>query len=121
MAQKVLIVDDDPTFTQTLQYWLERKGFEVDLCTNGGLACDTICENEYAIVFMDYFLPSLKGDEVCQSVRDNKTKAGLPIVMMTAFSDYQKEFFTEKGATDVLFKPFDHDDFMAVVDKYIVV
>jgi DNA-binding response OmpR family regulator len=118
MSNRVLIVDDDPTFTQMVQYWLEKRGLEVDLCANGGVACETAADTPYVFVLMDYFLPTIKGDEVCQTIRDNPALKALPIVIMTAFTDYDKAFFIEKGANDVLYKPVSHEDLMAVVDKY---
>ena len=118
-SKKILIVDDDQGFTQMVQYWLGKRGLESDLCDNGGTACDMIAENDYGFILMDYFLPSLKGDEACQTIRENAAKRHLPIIIMTAFVDYPKAFFLDKGATDVFYKPVSYDDLMDVVDRYI--
>ena len=118
MGDKVLVVDDDTVFSQMVQYWLSKNGIETDLCENGGMACDMIQENKYRFILIDYFLPALKGDEVCQSVREHPASKNTPIIMMTAFTDYKKEYFLERGATEVLFKPVSYEDLMDVANKY---
>ena len=111
---KILLVDDDQDLMIVLQSRLEMSGFEVDMCSNGGDAYDKISDNEFDLVIMDYFMPSLKGDEVCQNIRENPKFKDLPILIITGFLDRDVPFFKSKGATDVIYKPIDKDE---LIDK----
>ena len=119
MGSRILIVDDEADIAKLLQYRLELKGYEVDVCSSGGQALDEIARNDYALVLLDFFLPSLRGDTVCRQIRTDEHSKHLPIIIMTAFNNYPENFFTECGATDVLYKPFEVDDLAAKMQKYI--
>ena len=110
MSKRLLIADDEPDATTVLQYRLEQRGFSVDTCLNGGEALDKALANEYDAVIVDYFMPILKGDLVCQSLRCEERLKGLPVFIITAFQNYPEEYFKEKGATGVFYKPFEIED-----------
>lgn len=119
MSNKIFIVDDEPDLLKVLQYRLENKGFETVLCSHGGIAYDEILKGEFGLVLMDFFMPGLKGDEVCSSIRQEESLKELPIIIMTAADNYTPEFFLERGATDVLFKPIDTDLLLEKVNRYL--
>jgi len=118
-VQKILIVDDEPDVTFLLRTYLENDGFDVDTCSNGGEALDLIGFGNYKLVIMDYFLPLLKGDTVCQSVRSEGRFNDLPIIIMTGFVDKSEEFFKDKGATEVLYKPVRQAELVSRVKHYL--
>ena len=119
MCARLLIADDEKDTLALLQYRLELKGYEIDVCSNGGEALDRILEKPYDLVLMDYFMPILKGDVVCQGIRSEERLQALPIIIITGFSERTEEFFKERGATDVVYKPCDIDEIVAKVTKYI--
>jgi len=119
MAKRILIVDDEPDVTTVLQFRLESRGFSVDSCVNGGEALDKILENEYDLVLLDYFMPLLKGDAVCQAIRCEERFAKLPLIIITSFQNYPESFFKEKGANEVIYKPFETDFLVERIGQYI--
>ena len=121
MSKRILIVDDEGDFVRVAERQLGLEGYEVDACFDGGQALDKLRsdEEEYNLVLMDYFMPSLKGDEACQTIRENPQLKDLPIVVMTAFKHYPESFFLEKGATEVIYKPFDLEELLEKVKKYL--
>lgn len=112
MSKKILVVDDDETYNQMVQYWLQKNGYETDICLNGGIAFDAILEGNYDLVLLDFFLPSLQGDEICQNIRKTENIKNTAVVIMTAHTEYPTTFFTDQGAADVLYKPVMQDDLM---------
>ncbi len=119
MTRKILIVDDDRDFVSSLQYRLETRGYEVETCAHGGEAHDKIVESDFGLVLLDYFLPGVKGDEICESLRQDANRKHIPIIIITGFSDYKESFFKDKGATDVLYKPFEMDELFERIERYM--
>ena len=88
---RVLFVDDEPDFTQTMSYWFKTKGYSVSCCYNGEEALRMIKSNPPDIVFLDILMPNMDGYTVLKLVREfNRT---LPVIMMSA---YEKESNVQK-------------------------
>lgn len=119
MSKRILIVDDDLTFIMLLRGKLEREGYEVDEAHAGKDAEDMVSQNAYDLILMDFSMPDIRGHEICQTIRQNTNLKDLPIIMITAFQNRSEEFFKEEGATDVMYKPLDHDDLLEKIKKHI--
>ncbi|MFY9262596.1 MAG: response regulator transcription factor [Actinomycetaceae bacterium] len=106
---KILIVEDEPTYREMLQFNLERDGFEVVAVGNGRAALE---EHEDAdLVLLDLMLPGMSGEEVCRTIR--KTSA-VPIIMLTAKeSEIDKVVGLELGADDYVTKPYSYRELIA--------
>ncbi len=104
MAEKILIVDDEPILLKGLTFNLSQDNFEVDTAINGKEAYDKIMLNHYDLVVLDLMLPEMSGLEVCQKVRETSM---VPIIILTAKADdSNKVLGLEYGADDYLTKPF---------------
>ncbi len=104
MAEKILIVDDEPILLKGLTFNLSQDNFEVDTATNGKEAYHKIIENDYDLVVLDLMLPEMDGLEICQKVRETSM---VPIIILTAKGDdSNKVLGLEYGADDYLTKPF---------------
>ncbi|PRO64314.1 response regulator transcription factor [Alkalicoccus urumqiensis] len=105
MAQKLLVVDDEESIMQLLQYNLEQAGFEVTTAMDGRTALDTASQESFDLIVLDLMLPEMDGLEVCKELRRNKVTT--PILMLTAKDDeFDKVLGLELGADDYLTKPF---------------
>lgn len=96
MAEKhrILIVDDEVDFAESLAYWLEAKGYPVERAENGKEALERIAENPPDVVFMDINMPVMGGIEALKKLREtNKT---LPVVMVTAAYQDTEKFMQSK-------------------------
>lgn len=104
MAEKILVVDDEPILLKGLKFSLEQEGYEVETAIEGKEAYDKILNNIYDAVILDLMLPGMDGLEICKKVRE---KSMVPILMLTAKDDdSSKVLGLEYGADDYITKPF---------------
>jgi two-component system response regulator RegX3 len=101
---RVLVVEDEDSFSDAISYLLRKEGFEVAVCSTGPDALDTFDRTGADLVLLDLMLPGLPGSEVCRSLRE---KSNVPVIMLTAKdSEIDKVVGLELGADDYVTKPF---------------
>ena len=101
---KILIVEDERTLVETLEYSLRRQGYEVYTATDGRLALDVAAKHQPDLVVLDVMLPGIDGFEVCRILRQTSSA---PVLMLTARTEeIDKIVGLEVGADDYLTKPF---------------
>ena len=104
VRHKLLVVEDEPSLVDTLQYSLSRQGYDVSVSSDGAKALDVARSERPDLVILDVMLPSLDGFEVCRILRQ---EMNAPILMLTARTDeVDKVVGLEVGADDYLTKPF---------------
>ena len=110
---KVLVVEDEPSLVEALEFGLAEEGFEV-VAANDGEASLELFEREHPdIVLLDLMLPALSGTEVCKRIR---ARSKTPIIMLTARdSEVDKVVGLEVGADDYVTKPFSMRELIARV------
>ena len=84
MGDKVLVVEDEPTLLETLEYNLARQGYEVHTATDGLTALGIARRERPDVIVLDIMLPGLDGFEVCRILRQEMS---VPILMLTARAD----------------------------------
>jgi DNA-binding response OmpR family regulator len=113
VSKKVLVVEDDPTLLETLEYNLTRQGYDVCTATDGLAALEVARQERPDLVVLDIMLPKLDGFEVCRILR---REMNVPILMLTARVDeIDKVVGLEMGADDYLTKPFSMRELLARV------
>jgi DNA-binding response OmpR family regulator len=113
MAERILVVEDDPTLQETLAYNLTRQGYLVDTAGDGQTAIESARVNSPDLVVLDIMLPILDGFEVCRILRQ---ESNVSILMLTARDDeIDRVIGLEMGADDYLTKPFSMREFLARV------
>ena len=113
MGEKVLVVEDELTLLETLQYNLSRQGYEVATAANGLAAVEVARREHPDVVVLDIMLPGIDGFEVCRILRQ---EMNVPILMLTARVDeVDKVVGLEVGADDYVTKPFSMREVLARV------
>lgn len=105
MSKKILIADDEPNIVISLEYLMQREGFDVSIARDGDEALDMIREQQPDLVLLDAMMPKLTGFEVLQQLREDGL--GLKVLMLTAKGrDTDIEKGRALGADDYVVKPF---------------
>jgi DNA-binding response OmpR family regulator len=113
MAESVLLVEDDPTLQETIQYNLVRQGYDVIAAADGHGALALARQQRPDLILLDVMLPGLDGFDVCRILRK---ETSVPILMLTARSDeIDRVVGLEMGADDYLIKPFSMRELLARV------
>lgn len=102
---KILLLEDDHTYNESIKESLEEMGYEVDAFEDGLIALDALFENHYHLALLDIRVPHKDGYEILKEVR--KAKLDLPIIFITSLTDINNlSFGYELGCNDYLRKPF---------------
>jgi DNA-binding response OmpR family regulator len=113
MGDKVLVVEDERTLRETLEYNLIRQGYEVLTAADGRSAVAMALRERPDLLVLDVMLPELDGLEVCRILRQ---EMNVPILMLTARADeVDKVVGLEVGADDYMTKPFSMRELLARV------
>ena len=108
---RVLVVEDEESFSDALSYMLRREGYEVAIAATGPDALATFDRSGADLVLLDLMLPGLSGTEVCRGLRQ---RSNVPIIIVTARdSEVDKVVGLELGADDYVTKPFSSRELVA--------
>jgi two-component system response regulator RegX3 len=108
---RVLVVEDEESFSDALSYMLRREGYEVEIAPTGPDALSAFDRSGADLVLLDLMLPGLSGTEVCRELR---SRSHVPIIMVTARdAEVDKVVGLELGADDYVTKPFSSRELVA--------
>lgn len=113
----IMVVDDNVGLTKTMSFILKKRGFTVVTAHNGLDAINQIEEGvKVDIIFMDIKMPELNGVETFKRLK--KIVPNATVIMMTAYAveDLVQEAL-EEGAYSIIYKPFDFDYLLSLIDK----
>lgn len=110
---RILVVEDEESFSDPLSYLLRREGYEVSVADDGPAALEEFERNGADLVLLDLMLPGLPGTEVCRRLR---SKSNVPVIMLTAKDgEIDKVVGLELGADDYVTKPYSSRELVARV------
>ncbi|MFM9136418.1 MAG: response regulator [bacterium] len=108
---RVLVVEDEESFSEALSFMLRREGYEVGVATDGPAALEEFDRHGADLVLLDLMLPGISGTEVCRALRQ---RSSVPIIMVTAKDgEVDKVVGLELGADDYVTKPFSSRELVA--------
>lgn len=118
VARRVLIVDDEPDFAQTVADYLQLKGnFEVELADSGFAAGLTVARFQPTVVLMDILMPDMDGFEVLRMLRQDPANRHTPVIACTAYRDPAvEERARAEGFDGYLEKPIKFDKLLDLVE-----
>jgi two-component system, OmpR family, response regulator RegX3 len=108
---RILIVEDEISFSEALAFLLNKEGYETVVSENGKHAIETFDKGNVDLILLDLMIPTISGVEVCRTIR---TKSQVPIIMLTAKdSEIDKVVGLEIGADDYVTKPYSSRELIA--------
>jgi two-component system response regulator RegX3 len=108
---RVLVVEDEESYSDPLAYLLRKEGFEVAIAATGPDALTEFERGGADIVLLDLMLPGLPGTEVCRQIRQT---SNVPVIMVSAKDDeVDKVVGLELGADDYVTKPYSPRELVA--------
>jgi two-component system response regulator RegX3 len=108
---KILIVEDESSFSEAISFLLGKEGYESAVAENGRIALDLFKSNDFDLVLLDLMIPEVSGIDVCRAIR---TTSSVPIIMLTAKdSEVDKVVGLELGADDYVTKPYSSRELVA--------
>lgn len=117
MKNRILLVDDDPNIRQLVNLYLEKEGFEVEMCDRGDEALKRFRDSPPSLMLLDVMLPGMDGWQV---LREARKTSNAPIIMLTAKDEtFDKVLGLELGADDYIAKPFDMKELVARIKAVI--
>ena len=103
-SYRILVVDDEPSLTECVEYALTREGYEADVVNSGEDAFELAGKNKYDMFILDIMLPGMDGYELCRRLR---TTTAAPVLFLSARdTELDKVVGLEIGGDDYLTKPF---------------
>lgn len=110
---RILIVEDEPSFSEALSYTLTKEGYDVVVAEDGVKAVEVFAAEGADLVLLDLMLPGQPGTEVCRQIR---MRSQVPVIMLTAKdSEVDKVVGLELGADDYVTKPYSSRELVARV------
>lgn len=108
---KILIIEDEVSFSEALSFLLEKEGFETQIAETGKQGIDAFNSENFDLILLDLMIPEISGIDVCRTIR---TTSKVPIIMLTAKdSEVDKVVGLELGADDYVTKPYSARELVA--------
>jgi CheY-like chemotaxis protein len=120
-SRRVLVVEDNRVNQLLAARTLEKLGFEVDVVSNGVAALDAIAQSHYSVVLMDCQMPEMDGFQATREIRRRQHGGErTPVIALTTMSeDTDKKRCLAAGMDDYLHKPFDPNDLIRILDRWV--
>jgi two-component system response regulator RegX3 len=108
---RILIVEDEASFSEALAFLLTKEGFETAIAEDGRQAINMFSADGADLILLDLMIPEVSGVEVCRTIR---TQSQVPIIMLTAKdAEIDKVVGLELGADDYVTKPYSSRELIA--------
>ncbi len=114
---RILVVEDESSFSEALEFLLGKEGFTVITAATGTEALKKFDQGGIDLILLDLMIPEISGTEVCRQIR---SKSKVPIIMLTAKdSEVDKVVGLEIGADDYVTKPYSARELVARINAVL--
>lgn len=112
-----MVADDHPAILDAISNILEFEGYEVLTVLNGNSLL--AMENGFPdLLLLDIWMSGVDGRDICKHLKQKPSTSKIPIVLVSASKDIERSAI-EAGADDFIAKPFEMDDLLSKVKKYV--
>ena len=115
-----MIVDDETDLREMLNLMLHKEGFETATAENGDDFLNKIDDFQPDIVTLDVMMPGLTTREILEKLKEKKTKPKIILLTVVRYSEEEKQKLYQKGIVDYVTKPFELDNLISTIHKYVL-
>jgi len=121
MAKRILVVDDEPDIMDVATVRLKHMGYEIIPAVDAEEAIVFLQKDTPDLILLDLLLPKMQGDELCKKLKSDDKLKHIPVILFTASAIRTSlpEKIKEMGADDCIVKPFDPQELISKVKKFI--
>ncbi|HEX8907715.1 MAG TPA: response regulator [Anaeromyxobacteraceae bacterium] len=118
--KRILIVDDEPNIVLSLEFLMQREGYQVATAADGDAALEALAAQAPDLVILDVMLPKMNGFDVCRRIRADPRWKGIRVLILTARGrDTEVSKGLGLGADLYVTKPFSTKELMAQVRELL--
>lgn len=117
--KKILVIDDNVEIVRLLASFLKDHGYEVVTACDGQTGIDKVAIEMPDLVIADLAMPKITGNVLVRIVKSSKKYSQIPVIMLSAFVDESMKEGVEIPADAYVTKPFDEEEFLALVRQLI--
>ena len=118
MNETILIIDDEDNLRKTLAEILGARGYDILEASDGIEAVEILREAAPDLVFTDWKMPVMGGEEILRYMRQDPRLDSIPVIVITAFgSSHSTIEAVRLGAYDFVTKPFDLDEISLTAER----
>jgi DNA-binding response OmpR family regulator len=115
--KRIFIADDDPGILDAVAIMLEFEGYDVTTTPNGDILLN-MQNNLPDLVLLDIWMSGIDGRDICRHLKLQEVTRRIPVILLSASREIERSA-TIAGADDFLPKPFDMDDLLKKIQKFI--
>ena len=115
MSKKALVIDDDEMALMCLKNFLKQEGYAFESAQNGNEGIEKLKSENFDLLFIDFNLPDMGGDEVLSKIKENGSNYGKSVLM--SGDENLKDEFEKKGFMFFLHKPIKKSQFKEFASK----
>ena len=121
-AERILLVDDNPTNLQVLSKMLDGHGYELLVAASGETALAVARKARPMLVLLDIMMPGMDGFEVCQRLKEDAATRNAAVIFLSALGDTKNKVQgLQLGAVDYVTKPFQAEEVIARVETHLTI
>jgi DNA-binding response OmpR family regulator len=114
----ILLIEDDASLLETILEILVLEGFKVITAPDGQHGLKIAAEQRPELIVSDLMMPRMNGYEMLSALRKSPQTAKIPVILITAYSDYKQIPIIEQDlGADVIIKPFNPADLLATIER----
>ena len=118
MTEKILVIDDDEGILAGFEAVLGSEGYAIEASCNAESLQSLTKDNLPGLILLDVLLSGADGRDICKQLKSQEDTKHIPIIMISAHPNIE-DSIKKAGADDYLAKPFEMDELLRKVSKYI--
>lgn len=121
MGKKILVVDDEADILDLATVRLKKIGYEIIEAADAEEALVILQNNTPDLILLDLLLPDMQGDELCKKLKSDDKYKNIPIILFTAsvIRPTIPEKINEMGADECVMKPFEPEELLGKIKRFI--